>query len=137
MYADYLIILVVPRKQGNEGEHFEYDTAYAPHVHLIAIVAIGHQTFRGAVPSRRDVFSAWLLRVDASAGSEIGQLDKILLDQDVLRLYITMEDPIPVHVIDRFQQLEHVELDPCLGYVMAPPFDRIVHIHVHELEDHC
>lgn len=80
MYADDLIILVVPRKQGDKGEHFENDTAYAPHVHLIAIVAIGHQTFRGAVPSRRDVFGAWLLRVDASTGSEISQLYQILLD---------------------------------------------------------
>ena len=48
-----------------------------------------------------------------------------------------MEDAIPVHVVDRLQQLEHVELDPRLGYVMPPPFDCVIHIHVHEFEDHC
>ena len=48
-----------------------------------------------------------------------------------------MEDAIPVHVVDRLQQLEHVELDPRLGYVMPPPFDCVIHIHVHEFEYHC
>ena len=48
-----------------------------------------------------------------------------------------MEDPVPVHVVDGLQQLEHVELDPRLGHVMPPPFNSIIHIHVHEFEDHC
>lgn len=46
-----------------------------------------------------------------------------------------MKDSVSVHVIDGLQDLVHVVLNSLLRQVVAPAFDRFIHIHVHELED--
>jgi len=45
-----------------------------------------------------------------------------------------MKDAISVHVVDRFQKLVHVVLDLLFGQVVAPSFDRVVKVHVHEFK---
>lgn len=63
-----------------------------------------------------------LLGVDPSTRSEVGQLESPTqvvgaLDQDVLRLYVSMEDPFSMHVIQCFQQLVHVASHQLLSQV--------------------
>lgn len=54
-----------------------------------------------------------------------------------LRLDVTVEDSIAVHVFDGFQQLVDVVFDSGLGQVVLATFDGFVQVHVHYLEDEC
>ena len=67
----------------------------------------------------------------------------------VLRLNITMEDPVLMHMIKRLQQLVHmmlhlglreVGLAPLLslvGWTSKSTFYGFIHVHFHQLEDKC
>ena len=46
-----------------------------------------------------------------------------------------MEDAVPMHVFNRFQQLVDVEFDPRLRQVIRPPFDGFIEVHLHKLKD--
>ena len=54
-----------------------------------------------------------------------------------LRFDVSVEDTIAMHVVDGLEDLVDVELDPLLGQVVPPPFDRLVHVHVHQLKHQC
>ena len=69
-----LIKLIVTWEEGNESQDFEKDTASAPAVHLISVVAVSQKAFGCSVPSRRDVFCERLLGVKPSAASKICDL---------------------------------------------------------------
>lgn len=57
-----LVELVLSGKQGEQREHFEEDAADAPNVHLVAVVAVGHEAFGRSVPSSGNVFGErWLV----------------------------------------------------------------------------
>ena len=58
-----------------------------------------------------------------------------LNEKKYLRLDISVEDPVPVHVIDRLEHLIHVVFYSLLRQIVTPAFDRLIHVHVHELED--
>lgn len=126
----HLIQLVVAWEKRKEGEDFEVHAAYAPIVHLVVVVPVRQQTLRRAVPSRADVLCEGWLRVDTSARPEIGQFDLILLQKDVfsaairklafelinhLRLDVAMKNAVAVHVVNCFEHLVHVVLDPLFG----------------------
>lgn len=53
--------------------------AGAPQVHFVGVEAVGEETLRGAVPAGGDVLRVGLLGVDAPAGSEVPQLQDVLL----------------------------------------------------------
>ena len=131
----HLVDLVVTREQRKERDNFEEDAANAPEVHLVAVVPISEQALGCAVPACRDVLCVRLLRVDTTTGAEVSQLHVVLHEEDVLRLDVTMEDAVAVHVVDRLQQLVHVVLDAVLRQVVSLALDGIVHVHVHQLED--
>ena len=76
-----------------------------------------------------------MLGVDATAGAKVGQLHLVLHQQDVLRLDVTMENAVPVHVVYRLHELVHVVLDTLFWQVVATALDGVVHVHLHELED--
>jgi hypothetical protein len=79
-----LVELVVAREERKQGEHFKIDAANAPVVHLMIIVAVSQQALGRSVPPGGDVLSEGRLRIDASAGTKVGQLDTVVLDEDVL-----------------------------------------------------
>ena len=120
----HLVELIVAREQREECEHLEHDAADAPVVHLVAVVAVGHQAFGRPVPASRDVLSEGRLRVDPTAGAEVRKLNLLVLDEDVfaasieakrvLRLDVSVEDAVLVHVVDRLEDLVHVELHALL-----------------------
>ena len=52
-----------------------------------------------------------------------------------LRLYVSVENSVTMHVIDRLEHLVHVVFYSLFWQVVTPAFDRLIHVHVHELED--
>ena len=48
-----------------------------------------------------------------------------------------MEYAVAMHVVHSLDQLVHVALNPCLRQILPPPTDKLVDIHIHELEDKC
>lgn len=76
---------------------------------------------RGRAPSSGDVFSVGLFAVDASAAAEVGELQAVIHNQNVLRFYIAVENAVPVHVVHRLDELIHVQLYSILGQVVASP----------------
>ena len=57
------------------------------------------------------------------------------IDCKHLRLDISVEYSIPVHVVNSFQHLIHVVFDAPFRQVMPPTLDSLIHIHVHQLKD--
>lgn len=51
-----------------------------------------------------------------------------------LRLNVSVENAVFVHVVDGFKHLVHVKLHSLLWQVSPPAFDRFVHVHIHQLE---
>jgi hypothetical protein len=51
-------------------------------------------------------------------------LERVVHDEDVLGLDVTVEDAVAVHVVHGFDQLVHVALDTLLCYVV-PPAPRV------------
>ena len=80
----YLVKLVVAWEKWEQREYFEVNAAHSPVVHFVIIVAVGEQTLRRAVPTRADILCEGRLGVDAATRSEIGQLNLVLLQQDIL-----------------------------------------------------
>ena len=130
----HLIEFIVPRKQREERNDLEYDAADAPQVHLVPIIAISEEALRCTIPPRRDILCVGLLRIDATTTTKVGQFDLVFHQQYVLWFDVTMENAVTVHVIDSLHQLVHVVLDAFLGQVVPAALDRIVHVHLHELE---
>lgn len=96
----HLVDLIVSWEQREERDNFEEDAANAPQVHLVTVIAVREEALGRTIPTSRDIFRVGLLRVDTAAGAKIGQLDMILHEQNVLRFYISMEDTVPVHMIN-------------------------------------
>ena len=58
-----------------------------------------------------------------------------LNEKDYLRLDVAMKNAISMHVVNRLEHLIHVVFYSLLWQVVTPAFDRLIHVHVHELED--
>ena len=52
-----------------------------------------------------------------------------------LRFDVTVEDSVAVHVLDGFQQLEHILLYSSFGQVVLAAFDCLIQVHFHDLEN--
>mmetsp|Transcript_70159 Transcript_70159/g.188936 ORF Transcript_70159/g.188936 Transcript_70159/m.188936 type:complete len:229 (-) Transcript_70159:41-727(-) len=130
-----LIHLVLAREEREEGDDLEADTARSEEIHLKVVITVGQQTLRSSIPACADVLREWLPRVDATATSQVRELDLVVHEQEVLRLHVPVEDAVAVHVVQGLQHFIHVVLDLLLGQVVASAFDGLVDIHVHELED--
>jgi hypothetical protein len=142
-----LIQLIVPWEQREKGQNLKEYTSNAPVVHLVVIVAICEEAFRRSVPSSRYIFCERWLGVDTSTRTEICELDLVIFDQYIfpmmkidetrrisLRFYISMKNPILVHMIYTLEDLVHQEFDPSLGEVVSASFYGFIHVHVHQLE---
>ena len=132
-----LVQLVVAREERVERNDLEEHAADAPQVHLVAIVAVGQQALGRAVPPRADVLRVRLFAVNPAATTEICEFHAVVHYQNILRLNVPMENAVPVHVIDRLQQLIHVVLDSIFRQVVSAALYGIVEIHVHQLKHEC
>ena len=59
----------------------------------------------------------------------------ILSQQNVLWLDISVEDSIPMHVVDTFNQLIHIVFHSVLWEVVTLALDGVVEVHVHEFKN--
>jgi len=107
------------------------------------IVTVCHQALRRPVPPCGDVLGKGRLGIDPSARSEISKLHLVIFDQyvltketliNILRLDVSMENAVFMHVVDRLQHLVQVELDPLFRQMIPPSFDGFIHIHIHKLK---
>ena len=55
----------------------------------------------------------------------------------MLRLDVSMEDAVFMHMVNGFQHLIHVEFNPLLRQIVPSSFNCFVHIHIHQLEYQC
>lgn len=84
----------------------------------MVVVAVSHEALGCSVPPGADVLGVGLLGIGAYisaagtfAGTEVGELDVISLDQYVLGFDVAVEDALLVDVLNGFQQLVHVTFD--------------------------
>ena len=106
-----LIELVIAWEEWVQRYNFEKYASNAPQVHLVPIVAIGQQAFRRSVPPSADVLCVWLFAVNTATTAKISKLHAVIHYQNILRFYVSVEDAISMHVVDRLQQLEHIVLN--------------------------
>ena len=140
-----LVHLIVAWEEWEESEHFEKHTSQTPIVHLMIVVAIGHQTLWGSIPSCANVLSEWWLTINATTGAEISQFDLVVLDENIftkfvkvlnyLRFNIAMENTILMHMVDCLDDLIHVIAHSSFWQIVAATLNCLVQIHVHQLED--
>lgn len=57
------------------------------------------------------------------------------MDRKDLRLYVSMENTIFMHVVNSFENLVNVVLHSWLRKIMPTTFDSFIHVHVHQFED--
>lgn len=132
MYLVYFIISGEQRKQRN---NLKENTAHTPEIHFVTIVAVSQKTLRRPIPPRRNILSVWLLGVNSSAGPKVSKFDVVFRKENVLRLDVSVEDAVSVHVVNRFDKLVHVVLHSVLRQVVPFAFDSVVHVHIHQLEN--
>ena len=130
-----LVKFVISWEERKQSQYFEVYAAHAPVVHFVIVVSVCQQTLRRPVPPRADVLGEGRLAVDAATRAEVGKLYLVVFDKNIFGLDVSMEYPVFMHVVNRFQNLVHVILDALLGQVLPAPFDCLVHVHVHQLKD--
>ena len=59
----------------------------------------------------------------------------IFAEKNILRLDISMENTISMHVINRLNKLIHIILDSVLRQIMSLSLNCIIHVHIHQLEN--
>lgn len=130
-----LVELVLAGEEGFLGDELEQHAAEAPDIHLLVIVAIGHEALRRPVPPGRDVVGIGRGRVLALAGAQIRQLDEVAPHKYVFGLDIAMEDALAMHELNGAEDLEHVKLDALEGEGRLLALEALVQVHIHKFED--
>lgn len=130
-----LVELVFAGEEGLLCVEFEQDAAVPPDVHLLVVVAVGHEALGGPVPAGGDVVGVGGRGVAALARAQIGDFGEIALDEDILGFDIAVEDALAVHEVDGGEDLEHVEFDAGGAEGVAAVVEAFVQVHVHELKN--
>lgn len=130
-----LVHLIVAREEWEKSKHFEKHTAQTPIVHLVIVVAISHQALWRSIPSCANVLSEGWLTINTATGAEIGQFDLVVLNENIFRFNIAMENTILMHMVDCLDDLIHVIAHSSFWQVVPATFNCLVQIHVHQLED--
>lgn len=95
-----LVEFVLAGEEGLLGDEFEEDAPEAPDVHLLVVVAVGHEALGGAVPACGDIIGIGRGGVLALARPQICQFDQVPLDEYIFGLDVAMEDAFAVHEVD-------------------------------------
>lgn len=99
--------LVGTAQKARAAEHLGDDAPDAPHVNLGGVLSAPEQEFRRAVPQRNDADRQSLhLAVPAPGQAPIGDLEfALLVDEEVGRLEVPVDDFVDVHVVHARQEL--------------------------------
>jgi hypothetical protein len=108
-----LVDLRVAREEWLASSHLGEDAANRPHVNTSGVLAATKQNFRRAVPEGDNFVGVSAERDTKSASkTEIGKLQvALLVDEQVLRLEITVQDAVGVAVACTLEKLESELLD--------------------------
>ena len=75
------------------------------------IVPIRHEALWSSVPSGWDVLGVGMFAIDSFARTEIGKLDLVARNEDILRFDIPMENPFSMYKSKCLKQPIHIELN--------------------------
>ena len=75
-----------------------------------------------------------MLAVDTSTRAKISELKRVVQNEDVLWFDVSVENAVPVHVVDTFHELVHVVQHLVFRKVLAPATDQLINVHFHQLE---
>jgi len=108
-----LVDLGVTWEERLAGSHLGEDAANGPHVDASGVLATTEQNFGRAVPEGNDFVGVSAERNTKSASqTEISQLQvALLVDEQVLRLQVTMQDTVGVAVARALEKLQSEFLD--------------------------
>ena len=112
-----MINAALSREDGLAEHQLSNDAAHGPDIDVGAIVGISEDELRGAVVARADVGNVWLALDQLLCAAKVAQFEDVgaSVDEDVLRLDISVADSLRVDVRNRAQKLVRVELDEKVG----------------------
>lgn len=95
------------------GSHFGEDAADGPHVDTSGVLAATKQNLRRAVPKGDDLVSVSTERnTEGASETKIGQLQvALLVDEQVLRLQVAVQDAVGMAVASTLEELKGELLD--------------------------
>ena len=110
--AEDLLELVLVRGAGEEGAarvHFGHDAAGGPDVDAGVVGARAEEDIRGAVPEGDDFVGEGVDGDAEGAGeAEVGEFElAFVIDEEVLRLQVSVEDAVVVAEGDALEELVH------------------------------
>ena len=112
-YFNELVDARLARKDGLAKHQLRNHTAHGPNVDVGAVVCVAENELRSAVVPRANVAYIGLALDELFGGTEVAKLEDVALgvDEDVLRLDVSVANALGVNVGDRAQQLVAVQLD--------------------------
>jgi hypothetical protein len=108
-----LVDLGVTWEERLAGSHLGEDAANGPHVDTSGVLATTKQNLRRAVPEGDDLVSVSTERnTEGASETKIGQLQvALLVDEQVLRLEVTVQDAVGMAVASALEELKGELLD--------------------------
>ena len=106
-----LVNFVLAIKKRISRYHFEQYTTVPPYIHLMVIVAISHETFRGSIPSRGDILCVWMFAVNTFARPKVSKFYLIARNKYILWLDVPMKNSFLVSKRYRLKNSIHVIFD--------------------------
>ena len=106
-----LIYLGVTHEEGTLLDQLSEDAADSPHVHTKGVLLLAKEDLGGSVPQSLDLVGECLDGDREGSGeTEVTDLDVALgVDQKILGLQVSVDDPLGVAVVDSTEQLvEHL-----------------------------
>jgi len=72
-----LVHFIISWKQWTKRQYLVHDTADAPNVHFVTVIAVSEKALGRPVPPRTDVLCQWLILVETPATPKVCQLDRL------------------------------------------------------------
>ena len=117
------------------GELVE-NAADGPHVDLTAVVLEAEEDFGGSIPESDDFVSVGFDGDGEGPGeAEVCDFDsEVVVDEDVLRLDVSMDDAVGVTVLQSRDQLVHDQLHSLLLQLLPLILQILFQVLIHEVE---
>ena len=129
-----LISLVVSGEQRPKHVVLGHHCSTSEDVDGRVVVGRPEQDLRSSVPSCADIISERRLASDFTCQTKVSDLNCVSFNQEVLRLQISMEEAVLVHVSETLESLVHDGRDLLLWEVLLSVFHELVDILHHVLK---
>ena len=106
--AEEVVLRVPPREDGLSGDHLRKNAPSAPNVGAVAVHDGAEDDVWGAVPQRHHVVAVLFDRNPFDAReAKVGDLQHALLQQQILRFEVSVDDAVAVEVREAGHELPH------------------------------